>query len=117
MFESPQQKALTEAWLKEYNGYFETDLNFASVGYLPLETIIGMKMDVILIKVLELGLNPCPCLKCLKKRDQKKGLDFQSVMQSCPVCGNKRCPKATDHDLDCTHSNEPGQAGSSYNKR
>jgi hypothetical protein len=32
----------------------------------------------------------------------------------CPVCGNKRCPKATDHRLGCTNSNEPGQAGSDY---
>lgn len=32
----------------------------------------------------------------------------------CPVCGYKRCPKATDHRLDCTHSNLPGQEGSRY---
>ena len=32
----------------------------------------------------------------------------------CSVCGNKRCPKATDHRLDCTNSNEPGQEGSDY---
>lgn len=30
----------------------------------------------------------------------------------CPTCGNKRCPKASDHDLACTGSNEPGQPGS-----
>ena len=30
----------------------------------------------------------------------------------CPTCGNKRCPHATDHRLDCTGSNDPGQAGS-----
>jgi len=29
----------------------------------------------------------------------------------CPVCGNKRCPKAADHDLACTHSNASGQPG------
>lgn len=29
----------------------------------------------------------------------------------CPDCGNKRCPKAEDHLLACTHSNEPGQPG------
>ena len=32
----------------------------------------------------------------------------------CNNCGNKRCPKATDHDLACTNSNEPGQKGSVY---
>jgi hypothetical protein len=32
----------------------------------------------------------------------------------CPTCGNKRCPKANDHRLNCTGSNEPGQEGSDY---
>lgn len=32
----------------------------------------------------------------------------------CPQCGNKRCPKATDHRNTCTNSNEPGQKGSVY---
>jgi hypothetical protein len=40
---------------------------------------------------------------------------FASVgMVVCPECGNKRCPRATLHDLDCSGSNEPGQAGSAY---
>jgi hypothetical protein len=33
----------------------------------------------------------------------------------CPECGNKRCPKASDHNFSCTGSNEPGQWGSIYN--
>lgn len=32
----------------------------------------------------------------------------------CPECGNKRCPRAHNHALDCTHSNAPGQPGSSW---
>jgi len=32
----------------------------------------------------------------------------------CPDCGNKRCPKANDHNNACTNSNLPGQAGSAY---
>jgi len=32
----------------------------------------------------------------------------------CPECGNKRCPKATDHKNACTGSNESGQPGSDY---
>jgi hypothetical protein len=35
-------------------------------------------------------------------------------MVVCSTCGNKRCPHATDHDLACTNSNEPGQPGSYY---
>ena len=32
----------------------------------------------------------------------------------CPDCGNKRCPKAHNHELACTNSNAPGQPGSSW---
>jgi uncharacterized protein (DUF983 family) len=32
----------------------------------------------------------------------------------CQTCGYKRCPKASDHTLACTGSNEPGQPGSIY---
>lgn len=35
-------------------------------------------------------------------------------MLLCPTCGNKRCPKASDHELTCSGSNEPGQPGSIY---
>lgn len=35
-------------------------------------------------------------------------------MALCPTCGNKRCPRAHNHALACTNSNEPGQAGSSW---
>jgi Zn finger protein HypA/HybF involved in hydrogenase expression len=35
-------------------------------------------------------------------------------MRLCPSCGNKRCPKATDHRNECTNSNEPNQIGSIY---
>ena len=56
----------------------------------------------------------CTCLKCIKARDLENKIIFQSAMQSCLVCGNKRCPKATDHANACTNSNDVGQAGSSY---
>jgi len=48
---------------------------------------------------------------CCRKCDP----DFVGrIMFLCPTCGNKRCPKATDHTLACTNSNEPGQPGSDY---
>lgn len=42
---------------------------------------------------------------------------FLDRMLLCPTCGNKRCPKATDHELACTDSNEPDQPGSIYGGR
>lgn len=35
-------------------------------------------------------------------------------MITCSDCGNKRCPKATDHENMCTGSNASGQVGSIY---
>lgn len=37
-----------------------------------------------------------------------------SRMVLCPTCGNKRCPRATNHRNACSGSNEPGQPGSSH---
>ncbi len=55
------------------------------------------------------------CFSCLEDKKDERG--FPIVMRKmivCPECGNKRCPKATDHRNDCTNSNEPGQLGSRY---
>lgn len=64
---------------------------------------------------------PCsmPCHKCIEKFDLKcPGVPTMSLscgrMILCSECGCKRCPKASDHDLECTGSNEPGQPGSIY---
>lgn len=63
----------------------------------------------------------CNCLQCL--RDRKEGTRLPGGlwvpaeaqrMVLCAVCGNKRCPHATDHRNECTASNEPGQPGSVY---
>ena len=43
------------------------------------------------------------------------GDDLDSAkMILCEHCGNKRCPHASDHRLECTGSNAPGQPGSVY---
>jgi NADH pyrophosphatase NudC (nudix superfamily) len=50
----------------------------------------------------------CTCERCNPMIGALRRFTF------CPNCGNKRCPKGTDHDLTCTNSNEPGQVGSSW---
>jgi len=35
-------------------------------------------------------------------------------MVACDICGNKRCPHGTNHEHECSGSNEPGQEGSVY---
>ena len=58
------------------------------------------------------------CYRCAKEWDLAHPNEVFPVaitrMWLCPVCGNKRYPKATDHRLDCTGSNDPGQPGSQY---
>jgi len=56
----------------------------------------------------------CPYLKCIKARDLENKIPFQSAMQLCPTCGNKRYPKGTDCVNTCTDSNDVRQTGSSY---
>ena len=51
----------------------------------------------------------CGCHKCTRERNE-----WVTRMILCPECGNKRCPRASDHTLYCTQSNEPGQRGSVY---
>lgn len=53
---------------------------------------------------------PVCCMRC---DDEQQPNKFRRFVV-CQECGNKRCPKATDHRFACTHSNEPGQPGSRY---
>lgn len=58
----------------------------------------------------------CDCHKCNELNYPNVVERNQHVwwMVVCPLCGNKRCPKASDHTLNCTNSNEPGQEGSIF---
>ena len=56
------------------------------------------------------------CVDCLDKYDPEKekfGPLF-GRMVLCQTCGNKRCPKASNHNNYCTNSNDVGQRGSYY---
>lgn len=57
------------------------------------------------------------CVRCWQEWADTVSLSEKlgsRIMQLCPTCGNKRCPRASDHRLACTDSNEPGQEGSIY---
>lgn len=64
-----------------------------------------------------MSLSPHCCFNC-EERDLREEYGdtwfFHRLFVVCRVCGNKRCPKATDHNLDCTGSNESGQKGSKF---
>lgn len=65
-------------------------------------------------------MSECQCYRCIRDRGDELGLTgiplYAVKMVLCETCGNKRCPHATDHRLECTRSNEPGQHGSRYPK-
>lgn len=59
----------------------------------------------------------CACHACIDKYDLRspEGLPLGlTQLVVCPVCGNKRCPRASNHELACTGSNASGQPGSVY---
>lgn len=64
----------------------------------------------------------CQCYRCIKETGETveyfgvamTTLKADTLFIVCALCGNKRCPHATDHRLACTNSNEPGQKGSNY---
>lgn len=64
---------------------------------------------------MEEVMNCDNCERCLEGKLNSNGWPLKMQrMIVCGDCGNKRCPKATDHHLVCTGSNEPGQMGSSW---
>lgn len=63
----------------------------------------------------------CECHRCIRENRLTVPISggvpialSATKMILCPECSNKRCPKASDHHLACTGSNEPGQPGSIY---
>ncbi len=68
------------------------------------------EINILNLMEKQLGVG-CWCQNCCLK---ETGLYHMFRMVVCPECGNKRCPKASDHMLQCSGSNEPGQGGSIY---
>lgn len=69
------------------------------------------------------GATACGCFACQQERRLAlapedmwmaiAGMD-RHFRYACEICGCKRCPHHTDHRLECSGSNEPGQPGSAY---
>lgn len=56
----------------------------------------------------------CQCRTCRRNKIKELTIFTSSAFIVCSTCSNKRCPHASDHNLKCTNSNEPGQPGSVY---
>lgn len=83
---------------------------------MPASKPAGLMTDPAVVAFLErtLGRGCGDCYVCL----HQPRLGFMNPtnrrMVVCRKCGNKRCPRATDHRLDCTGKNDSGQRGSRY---
>ena len=65
--------------------------------------------------IVEAALGDSDCSMCEDKT--LKGNPMSLLKRRfivCKTCGNKRCPRASWHEQECTSSNEPGQKGSFY---
>ncbi len=61
----------------------------------------------------------CNCHRCFEENlilDETSFMPSSVQMILCPICGNKRCQKASDHRNECTGSNDLNQKGSIYDK-
>lgn len=63
----------------------------------------------------------CLCMTCTQERKASSApaRTFAEIMArpfryACEVCGNKRCPRHSNHRLACTGSNAVGQPGSFF---
>ena len=55
------------------------------------------------------------CHACLVGVNDESGFPVTATrMILCPICGNKRCPHASNHRYACTNSNDTDQIGSIY---
>jgi len=60
----------------------------------------------------EFSEKKCCCAKCQAERifrtDYPGGTWIpEFIMSICPICGNKRCEKASDHNKECSFKNIP----------
>ena len=56
----------------------------------------------------------CQCFTCINMPELGMLNPTTLRLVVCSKCGNKRCPAGTNHEYECTNSNEPGQLGSRY---
>jgi hypothetical protein len=101
----------------------QRDAEFASLCQLPTNSAVR-EMQEAQSHAPAAPLSACQCARCGderwaaahpgKQHTPFNGPPSMTMMVLCAICGNKRCPHATDHRHACTGSNEPGQPGSSY---
>lgn len=98
-------------WMAEDGVFCSPDKYARRLQEAQRRALAAQALDRMAANAEELGLHEAPACWCQTCRPITLA-DMRMVL--CPSCGNKRCPHATNHELACTGSNEPGQKGSSY---
>lgn len=100
--------AIKTLWIKEYgnlNGNENERDGYFVCGFVNEALKVALRQPPV---SGSLQVKKCKCLKCYPN-------EFPNIrFNVCQKCGNKRCPHATDHNYECTNSNEVGQIGSVY---
>jgi DNA-directed RNA polymerase subunit RPC12/RpoP len=87
---------------------------FAKVALAHIFGPTPTPMDASVMKRITTPLEPStPAAECWCEKCRPNTIGYMRMIV-CPECGNKRCPKATNHENACTGSNEVGQKGSSW---
>ena len=108
-------KTAKEFWQEKFDELPQNDLERLAVTMMrEYADYFSSQLEPRVIKK-NAGVDCNNCYECLKDKKEENGLPKVATrMILCPICGNKRCPKAKDHNLDCTNSNDSGQPGSRY---
>lgn len=100
-------EAEKEAILR-WRAWLETQYDALPDGVDCVETIDS----AILASKAESVKGDCACEACKPQATAFTPENMRMIV--CAICGNKRCPHATNHKNPCSGSNEPGQKGSSW---
>lgn len=100
-----QADAQPVAWLRPENRLREESTSQTRFSFGKSRPSIGT-WQPLYARPAQAAAKPCWCHKCNEGR-LVNGIPFaMTQMIVCPICGNKRCPHASDHALACTASND-----------
>jgi hypothetical protein len=111
-----KQSAEPVAWIKKDTLIFLGNYEFGSIT-IQVQKQKDNEFDIPLyttLQIKELSDGCGNCHACLVGVMENNMPVTSQRMIVCSDCGNKRCPKASNHRHKCTGSNEVGQHGSIY---
>lgn len=66
--------------------------------------LLAMEFSILNVGLGYFSEKKCNCVRCQMSKTPLQWL----TMSICPICGNKRCAKADDHNNECSFKDIPG---------